>query len=71
MSFLVRSGRPLSTRTLDSWRAAARLAAVRWEMFLAADRPARSAAFAAYTAALDAEAAAAERLAHLRLGEAA
>ena len=47
---------------LESWRSAAALVRVRWQQFLAADRSTRPGAFAAYVAALDVEAAAADQL---------
>ena len=76
MTFLVRPGSPLyeeqlRARALDAWRTASSLVAARWELFTAAERNARSAAFAAYTAALDHEAAAAGELERLSLGQAA
>jgi hypothetical protein len=68
MAFLVGSevpfyGRQLRARRLDSWRSAAELVQRRWEDAVHAPCEARRTAFAAYTAALDAEAAAAARLA--------
>jgi hypothetical protein len=76
MTFLARAGaRPytaqLQARALDAWRAAARLVSDRWESVLVADRAARDNVFAAYVAALDAEAAAAAELAALQLRDAA
>jgi hypothetical protein len=58
---------------LYAWRDAELLVQLRWEEFLEADRASRRGAFAAYVAALDAEAAAAGELAHAHsdLGEAA
>ena len=50
---------------LEAWRDAESRVRVRWHEFLAADDKARSFAFAAYTAALDLEAAAAIDLATL------
>ena len=47
---------------LESWRSHAALVRVRWQQFLAADRSTRPGAFAAYVAALDLEAAAADEL---------
>jgi hypothetical protein len=47
---------------LESWRSTAALVRVRWQQFRAADRSTRSGAFAAYVAALDREAAAANAL---------
>ena len=49
---------------LDVWRDAALLVQLRWDDFLVADRASRPWVFAAYVAALDAEAAAAAELAH-------
>jgi len=49
----------------DAWRETEAQVRAQWAAFLAADRPSRRrAAFAAYLAALDAEAAAADALAH-------
>jgi hypothetical protein len=56
-------GRQLRARRLDSWRRAADLVWSRWEHLVSAPSENRRLAFAAYTAALDAEAAAAARLA--------
>jgi hypothetical protein len=69
MTFLIRPGAPLyeaqlEARRLNTWRDAERLVQLRWEDFLAANRASRPGAFAAYMAALDAEAAAAGELAH-------
>jgi hypothetical protein len=69
MTFLIRAGAPLwqarpQARALDTWRDAELLVQLRWDDFLAADRASRRSAFAAYVAALDAEAAAADELAH-------
>ncbi len=50
---------------LDGWRNAAKLVWTRWEAFLDAPRDTRARAFAAYLAALDAEAAAAAEIADL------
>jgi hypothetical protein len=47
---------------LESWRSTAANVRVRWQQFLVADRSTRSGAFAAYVAALDREAAAADAL---------
>ena len=68
MTFLVGSevpfyGRQSRMRRLNAWRSAAELVQHRWEDVADAPRDARRMAFAAYTAALDAEAAAAARLA--------
>ena len=78
MTFLIRPGAALyqaqlQTRALDTWRDAELLVQLRWDTFLEADRASRLGAFAAYVAALDAEAAAAGELAHARsdLAEAA
>jgi hypothetical protein len=78
MTFLIRPRAPLheghlQTRALATWRDAELLVQLRWDTFLAADRASRRGAFAAYVAALDAEAAAAGELAHARsdLAEAA
>jgi hypothetical protein len=51
--------------SLDAWRIAANLVWARWKAFLKAPRDTRTRAFAAYLAALDAEAAAAAEIAHL------
>ena len=51
-------------RALYAWREAELLVQLRWEDFLEADRVSRPGAFAAYVAALDAEATAAGDLAH-------
>jgi hypothetical protein len=58
---------------LDTWREAELLVQLRWANFLEANRASRRGAFAAYVAALDAEAAAAGELAdaHCDLVEAA
>jgi hypothetical protein len=78
MTFLIRPGAPLyeaqlRARALDMWRDAELLVHLRWDAFLIADRVKRRVAFAAYVAALDAEAAAAGELAraHSDLAEAA
>jgi hypothetical protein len=78
MTFLIRSGAALyqaqlQALALDVWRDAELLVQLRWDDFLVADRASRPGAFAAYVAALDAEAAAADGLAHARsdLAEAA
>jgi hypothetical protein len=58
----------LQALALDVWREAESQVQTRWNAFLAADRPShRRATFAAYLTALDAEAAAAEALAHTHL----
>ena len=78
MTFLIRPNAPLyqaqlQARALDTWRDAELLVQLRWDTFLEADRASRPGAFAAYVAALDAEAAAAGELAdaHSDLAEAA
>jgi hypothetical protein len=78
MTFLVRLGAPLGqpqlqARALDTWRDAELLVQLRWYTFLEADGASRPGAFAAYVAALDAEAAAAGELAcaHSDIAEAA
>ena len=60
-------------RALYAWRDAELLVQLRWDIVLEADRASRPGAFAAYVAALDAEAAAAGELAdaHSGLAEAA
>ena len=60
-------------RALYAWRGAELLVQLRWDDFLVADRASRGGVFAAYVAALDAEAAAAGELAyaHSDLAEAA
>ena len=68
MTFLIRPGAPLhaaqlQARALAAWRDAELRVQLRWDAFLAADRASRRGAFAAYVAALDAEAAAAGELA--------
>ena len=68
MSFLIRPRAPRylaqpQARALDTWRAAARRVQLRWDTFLEADGASRPGAFAAYLAALAAEAAAAGELA--------
>jgi hypothetical protein len=76
MNFLLTPGAPLyreqlRARALDSWRNAAMLVSLEWDAYLAADGDARSDAFAAYEAALDAERAAADELELLNLDQAA
>jgi hypothetical protein len=68
MNFLVRPGTPLHraqlrARALSTWRDAEQVVRLRWETFLGAEGASRRHAFAAYVAALDAEAAAASELA--------
>ena len=69
MTFLIRPGAPLYQAQLqalarDMWRDAELVVQSRWDDFLVTDRASRPGAFAAYVAALDAEAAAAGELAH-------
>ncbi|MCW2984374.1 MAG: hypothetical protein JWR63_1944 [Conexibacter sp.] len=69
MSFLIRARAPLCpaqlrARALDTWRDAELFVQLRWWTFLEADGASRPGAFAAYVAALDAEATAAGELAH-------
>jgi hypothetical protein len=76
MTFLIRPGAPLyqaqlQALALDMWRDAELLVQARWDDFVVADRASRRDAFAAYMAALDAEAAAADELGHSHLAEAA
>jgi hypothetical protein len=52
-------------QALDAWRETANLVATRWQRFVEAESEGRQWAFAAYVAALDAEAAAAAELAAL------
>ena len=62
----------LQALALDVWREAESGVHARWNAFVAADRPShRRASFVAYLTALDAEAAAAEALAHTHLDLAA
>jgi hypothetical protein len=76
MSFLTRAeaeftrsgANPLA---LDAWRDAERLVRERWEQYRSAPEAARRGAFAAYTAALHAEEAAARDLEFLTLASAA
>jgi hypothetical protein len=68
VSFLVRARAlpfedPLHTPAMQAWRAAESRVRERWDQFLVADREARPFTFAAYLAALDGEAAAADELA--------
>ena len=67
MSFLIRSQAQFSETSaygsaLEAWRDAEGDVRARWHQFLAADGEARRFAFAAYVAALDREAAAADEL---------
>ena len=76
MTFLIRPGAPLyqaqlQARALDTWRDAELLVQLRWDDLLVADRATRRGAYAAYMAALEAEGAAADELAHSHLAEAA
>ena len=78
MTYLIRPGAPLyqaqlHARALGTWRDASVFVQLRWDDFLVADRASRRGAFAAYLAALDAEAAAAGEVAdaHADLSEAA
>jgi hypothetical protein len=78
MTFLVRPGTPLhrsqlQARALDAWRDAEQVVRLRWDTFVVAGSQSRRHAFAAYVAALDAEAAAAAALAetHSELADAA
>jgi hypothetical protein len=73
MTFLVRSVPPAGANddALVEWRSAAALADDRWQQFKACERAARPFMFAAYTAALDREEAAAAQLALLTLDRAA
>jgi len=76
MTFLIRPGVPfygrqLHARALRAWRMAADLVWTRWEALREATPEERARAFAAYLAALDAEAAAAAALADLRPSQAA
>ena len=76
MTFLIRPGVPfygrqLQARALRAWRIAANRVWARWEAVREATPENRSTAFAAYLAALDAEATAAAALANLRLSQAA
>jgi hypothetical protein len=76
MKFLIRPGVPfhsrqLRARAMRAWRAAADLVWARWEALGEAAPELRPAAFAAYLAALDAEASAAATLAEINLGRTA
>jgi len=76
MRFSIRPGGPFSGRQLhacamDAWRAAADVVWARWEVLCEVAPELRPAAFAAYLAALDAEASAATTLAEVRLGQTA
>ena len=68
MSFLTQPGAPLyraqlQAQALHAWREAEQLVCERWSSYRAAGRDTRTGAFAAYLAALDAEALAAHELA--------
>jgi hypothetical protein len=65
------SGTPPQERASQAWRAAADLVWARWDVPREATPEHRPAAFAAYVAALDAEASAADALADLEFGLAA
>jgi hypothetical protein len=52
-------------RALDTWREAASVVSIRWQVFLEAEPQSRAWAYASYAAALDAEEAAAADLAGL------
>ena len=78
MTFLIQPGARLNqpqlpALALNTWRGAELLVQLRWDIFLVADRASRSDGFAAYLAALDAEAMAADELAsaHADLAHAA
>ncbi len=73
MRFMIRPGVPshgrqLHARAMRAWRAAADLVWTRWEALGDAAPELRPVAFAAYLAALDAEASAAATLAEINLG---
>ncbi len=57
-------------RAQSIWRDAARVVAIRWEVFLRSESQTRAFAFAAYLAALDAEETAAARMSRLVPGTA-
>ena len=76
MKFPIRPGVPfhghqLHARAMRAWRGAAALVWTRWEVLGEAAPELRPVAFAAYLAALDAEASAAATLAEINLGQAA
>jgi len=76
MNFLIRPGVPfygkqLHARAMRVWRGAADLVWTRWEVLGEAAPELRPVAFAAYLAALDAEASAAAALADIQLFQAA
>ncbi|HEX9482636.1 MAG TPA: hypothetical protein VF927_11090 [Solirubrobacteraceae bacterium] len=60
-----------SERAIAAWREAAELVSARWAVFVEAEPEERRGAFASYTAALDAEEAAAARIKQLTLDRAA
>ena len=64
-------GRQLQAGAMRAWRTAADLVWMRWEILREAGPELRPAAFAAYLAALDAEASAAAELAEASLAHAA
>jgi hypothetical protein len=64
ISTLLLKARRLS-EARNRWRRAARVAAMRWDLFVGAQSGGRALAFAAYLAALDGEEAAAAELASL------
>ena len=75
MTFLLRrtlfNEDPVRSHALDEWRTAASLVRERWDRLLIAEPTARPASYAAYVAALDLEAAAADELAGLSFRQAA
>lgn len=76
MTYLIRPGSPFFARQVharaeNTWRSAADLVWARWELVREATPQTRAGAFAAYLAALDAEAAAAGALADVSLQQAA
>ncbi len=76
MTYLIRPGVPfygrqLHARALRAWRMAADLVWTRWEVLREATPDRRAGAFAAYLAALDAEASAAAALADVHPSQAA
>lgn len=76
MKFLFRSSRPLDPArsracAVDAWNTAAGRVWSRWDAFLAAPESRRRRAYEAYLAALDAEEAAAQRLAEAGVSMAA
>ena len=76
MNFLIRPGSPLHPRQVEArahenWRSAAELVWGRWDALRKASPEDKPGAFAAYTFALEAEAAAAEAFADSCLDQAA